>query len=184
MSPSGGVALRAVEPSDLDALFDAATTPDVGDRWRYRDGVPTQAAFAADLESGTFGECAIVCRRTDQAALGLVHAYGTDAHAGRCYVGAMARPASLGTGLLVFGMALFIERLFAERPMRMVHFQIYDFNRRFVDGLVRAGARLDGVLKDDLCWGNRYHDQYVVTFTREAWDAGPRQRLVRRGMVA
>jgi RimJ/RimL family protein N-acetyltransferase len=170
------IGLRPLVPADYPELYRWVTTEGVGDRWRYPGEPPTEAEFVNGLWLGVLEQSMIV--RTGQAEpIGLVSSYAADIRSGTCYLALVTSPQFLGTATSLFGAMLFIDQLFRDWPLRMLHLQAYSFNISKLSSLIGRVAHIDGIMRADLDWKGTLHDQYLMTIERSRWDATVGQRL-------
>ncbi|CAN5580375.1 hypothetical protein BH20ACT2_BH20ACT2_09520 [soil metagenome] len=176
------VRLRALHQSDFDFLYQLAADEQVGFRWRTRGLTPAPDAFLALVWAGVDVQFVIVDQRTERL-IGLVSAYGADAHAGHVRLAMMAVPDVMRTGWIIEAAILFIDYLFAVMNLRKIYFDVPGFNYDTSLGRLGKWFRTEGTLKDHNYFGGRHWDQHILALYREDWvELGPRAAaFTRRG---
>jgi RimJ/RimL family protein N-acetyltransferase len=181
----GRVALRAVVPDDYERLYQWASTPGTGDRWRFPNVVPSYDDFVAQLWAGVL-EQAMACSATTGEPMGLLTAYNADLRSGSCYVALVQDPQFRHSGALLVGAGLFLNELFGDwGTLRFVRVEYFSYNESVFGRLLTTVAELDGVLRDDLLWDGVLYDRILGSISREAWRQGlggrVRDRVARYG---
>jgi hypothetical protein len=170
------VRLRPLRPDDMPFLYDAATDPAEGYRWRLRGRTISPEAFHQYLHDGVLAQF-IVETLDERAPIGLVMAYNHVPDGGHCAIGLQRALPGLGRGgEMIEGMILFIGHVVRSFDIRKMWFDLPEYNEYLVPdggGLLTFEGRLrefyyyDGKLWDRLYYSlsaERFRD-----FERKLW---------------
>lgn len=169
------VSLRAIVPSDLDFLFALTTDPRLIDRWRFRGAPPNPDDFYQLLWQGVLAQY-LVTRTDSGAPVGLVCAY--DYHpSGRAYLAALEHPELIRSGLILEGVALFLDYVFRRWDLHTLYIETLDLSfDDFASNRLGLFERV-GRLKQHHFYDGRYQDLHVFRLQRSTWlDSGQRIR--------
>jgi RimJ/RimL family protein N-acetyltransferase len=168
-----GVRLRGVTPADVPWMFKVETHPSV--IWRFRLGgkAPSMGQYQGLVFDNTLDQ-AIIMPSKGRQPLGFVYANSYDASNGTAEFGLVADPDHAGSGLVLHGAMLFLDRLFRQFSLRKLVSELVEFNRdQFANGegvedfagLFSFETRYDSYyfLK------GRYWDRYHLAIFRDDW---------------
>jgi len=168
-----GVTLRPVTRNDLPWMFQLETDPSI--IWRFRLG--GRAKSIDEYENIAFSQVlaqAIVVSNADASPIGLVYADKYDPTNGTAEFGLVAHPNSTGTGLVLHGMLLFIDRLFEQFSLRKLVGESLEFNiGQFANGT--GMEDFSGVFSIETVFpafyflDGRYWDRFQIAIFREDW---------------
>src|SRR5208337_2133785 len=111
------VELRPLQVQDNPLLYSALLTADSSWRGRYRNAPASPEAFQRFIWKDVLCQY-IVARTRPRAPVGLVSCDRASLRAGVAYLTIVAFPAFRQTGLLLAGVDLFIDMLFADYNLR------------------------------------------------------------------
>ena len=106
-----------------------------------------------------------------ETTIGYVHNYDFSLIDGHCKLSVYIQPAYRQTGLGGIAAALFMQRLFAEYPLRKLYSAIYEYNAESLRSNLAAGFQEEGVLRDYRYYNGAYHDLYYLSITREQFQS-------------
>ncbi len=67
-------------------------------------------------------------------------------------------------------LTLFLDFLFNELGLRKVKLNVFSFNSRAIRCYEKCGFSLDGINREELFRGGRYHDNLAMSITSEAFN--------------
>jgi RimJ/RimL family protein N-acetyltransferase/acyl carrier protein len=161
------VRLARVSPHHVGLLYEMATDPRTGFRWRFRGATPSPDEFTTTLWEGVLAQ--FVMEETSSSRLiGQVVAYDAQPGNGHCHVAFLSDDAATGTGLALEGAGLFVAYLFQHWPFRKLYAEVPDFTlSSFAGGLGRY-FELEGTLREHAFFGGRWWDVHIIAVYRSA----------------
>jgi RimJ/RimL family protein N-acetyltransferase len=163
----GRIALAPVTPDTHQFLYYLATTRN-GWRWRYRGVTPQYETFVNQLHADVLSHFVVLLKEPLER-IGYVVAYSPDFRSQHAYYGTVFAEQHVGHGLGAEATLAFIQFVFATWPMRRIYTELPEFN---ADGMTERATSfldLDATLRDYHFFAGRYWDQYIYSFSREAW---------------
>jgi len=132
--------------------------------------------FAATFQQGILRDF-MLKEAGSERLIGYVWSYNYAPDNGTCYVGMIVRPDVIGTvAWYLEGLALFLDFLFANWPLRKVWFEALEHSaEQFQHGLARVGTH-EGRLREVAWYGDRYEDMLYWSITRQQWQESPLSR--------
>ena len=170
-----GVRLRGVTPADVPWMFKVETHPSV--IWRFRLGgkAPSMGQYQGLVFDNTLDQ-AIIMPSQGRQPLGFVYATNYDASNGTAEFGLVADPENAGSGLVLHGAMLFLDRLFRQFSLRKLVSELVEFNRdQFANG--EGVEDFAGVFSFETRYDSyyflkgRYWDRYHLAIFRDDWFA-------------
>jgi len=164
------VRLRPLLPRDSLPLYRLTLSESQYFRHRYRGATPSFDEFQRDLYRDVLAQFIVERRSPPPAALGLVSAHGFNAKNGIAYLSVMAFPRAQRSGLVCFGIELFVEHLFRCWPIRKLFVEIVEMNLpQFLSarGLI---FQEEGRLTAFEYYNEAYWDLIIGSITREGWE--------------
>jgi RimJ/RimL family protein N-acetyltransferase len=163
-------ASRPLVASDLPFLHALVLDPAVGSTLRYQGATPSFDDFARRAWDGVLGQW-IVTVASSGEPLGVVVVSSPDFRNGYAFLSVIARPSTVGSGVMMDGVASVLAHVFSCWPFRQLYFEAAEENfRQFSSGLGRFFVQ-EGCRRQQLFAGNRYQDVFLLTLTRTAWEA-------------
>lgn len=162
------VFLRPITPDDYRLLRIAETSGELGVRWRFRGASVSPEAWARTIWDGSLAQY-IVARREKGAPIGVVSAYRANFHDGHACVAAAKFDLENPQPLLMIGVALFIDYVFACWNFEKLYFEVAEYN------LAQFGSGLDSLLDEEgrlrghYWYGNHRWDQVILALYRKKW---------------
>lgn len=163
------VRLRAVVPTDFDAIYAASVNPKSGFRWRFNGATPSPETVAQSLWQSTLCQF-IVEGVVDRSRYGLVTAYDADFSNGFASLGLLRLSDRKPRGETFEGLFHIIEYLFATWNFRKLYFEVPGFNEAQLVGLDQEIAIEEGRFRDHLYWNNKWWDMITLALYREQWE--------------
>jgi hypothetical protein len=122
----GLVLLRSLRPRDFDTLYALLAVPESSLRGRTRGRTPSPEEFRQSFWANVFVQFAVEDRSSHEF-LGVVTSYNVSHRNGTGYLLLTGIPAAFRRGLLMRGMVLLIDYLFANWPLRKLYFESPEF---------------------------------------------------------
>ncbi|MHB8290015.1 MAG: phosphopantetheine-binding protein [Acidimicrobiales bacterium] len=160
------VGLRPLLPEDYRWLYALETAEEVGFRWRYGGTVPPFEVFAREIHAGVHAQF-VVCPRGRSEPLGLVLAYQANMRSGTVYVGVVMAARTVGSGIGIEAVGLFMNYLFSTWSFRKVYFEALEFTYEAFASATPELVKVEGVLGEDHFYQGRYFDKYILSISRE-----------------
>jgi hypothetical protein len=157
--------LELVLPEDIPNLYRLCCASEAGIYWRYRGTTPSPSDFAASLWVGVVSQYKVVERSTG-ALVGLVVLYDHCGHHAK--VGVVCGDESVGSGLVIEGVAQLIRHAFRARPYIKLYFESSSI--LFPSSAERLLER-EGILKAYVHQDGHYSDVTIYSLSRSTWDA-------------
>ncbi|MGH9090307.1 MAG: GNAT family N-acetyltransferase [Acidimicrobiales bacterium] len=170
-----GVRLRAVVPADVPWMFKVETHPSV--IWRFRLGgkAPSIGQYQGLVFDNTLDQ-AVIMPSQGRQPLGFVYASKYDPSNGTAEFGLVADPENPGSGLVLHGAMLFLDRLFRQFSLRKLVSELMEFNRdQFANG--EGAEDFGGMFSFETRFDSyyylkgRYWDRYHLAIFRDNWFA-------------
>jgi hypothetical protein len=162
------VFLRQIQPEDYRLIRAADGGGDLAVRWRFRGSSSSPEQWAQSLWRGVLVQYLVVGLH-DPTPLGLVAVYNANFQDGYAYLAAERFGARRATPLMVFGLALFIDYVFACWDFHKLYLEVAEYNvGQFQSGIGRLfteEARLGG----HIWYGERRWDQLILALYRDTW---------------
>lgn len=156
------VTLRTPRNEDLGFLYELATDPEVGPRWRFRGAIPREANFANRLWEGVLAQFVIEGARSGEA-IGLVSAYGANLVSGTANAGVVLAPWRTGKGYGIEAFILFAEYLFGTYRLRKLYLESPEFNMGQFKAALGRYLHIEGCLKAHEYYAGQLFDSYILT---------------------
>lgn len=158
--------LRPIVQGDTNFLYELATNPESGYRWRYRGNVPPVERFAAELwQQGVLAQF-VVTETTSGMPRGLVVCYQADILQGHAYVAAVFSHEAIRGGSPVLAVALFIEYLFKIHPMRKLYMEVPGWNMSQISSGLGTYFHEEARLRKHEYYSGKYWDKHVLAVYR------------------
>jgi acyl carrier protein len=171
-----GVALRPVLPGDHRELRSIELSEHNLTRWRFAGEVPSPEEYRRLLWSGVL-EQRVVTRSSSPSPIGLVNAHRADLRSGTAWLGVVERQDLHGQGLGMAGLAMFVDWLFDQWPLRHLHAEVHEDNlgqfESVLDGFANVAGRLRARFRDE----GAGRDAVLVTIARDMWLSTARMRI-------
>ena len=167
---SANVRLRTLTPADFGPLYEAATAPSSGARWRFRGKTPSPEMFQATLFDNVLAQF-VVAGRNRSDCIGLVVAYNPDLACGHAAFGFYrVNCPSAPRGAMMEGAGLFIQYCFDSWPLRKIFIELPSYNGFLIETLVRLGVvKHEGKLCDYYFHNGKYCDLEHYSIARTTW---------------
>lgn len=174
--------IRSLRPGDAGALHRFMSDPEVAHLlFEEKSGaVPGALALAASiwLASLTFRpEWAILDER--QRFIGVVRLWRiSDRNRSAMLTIFIGERSHWGQGYGSDALRLVLREAFGPLDLHRVELHVFDFNRRAIRSYEKVGFVQEGVRRQALLRGTRYHDILVMGITREEFAARERERRI------
>jgi len=171
-----GVSLRPINETLVPWMFALETDPAV--IWRFRLGgiTPSFDQYKRFMFANILDQAVIVDSQDEDKKIGFVYADKFDFANGTAEIGLVASSESKGSGLILHGMLLFIDRLFRQYPIRKLVGEMLEFNA--VQFAAKEGpedfsllVRFESKCPSYYYLAGRYWDRYQIGIFREDWIA-------------
>lgn len=165
-------ALRPLQPSDIEGLYQSAMDPETGYRYRFRGKTVSIEEFRHSLYEGVLAQFVVVSVDGQPTPIGLVSAYNADLANGHAYIAMLrARPTRhVSRGAMMEGAARFVQYCFDTWPIRKIYMEVPEYNLTLIDTLMDARIAVEeGRLTDYLFHEGRFYDQVVASISRPTW---------------
>jgi RimJ/RimL family protein N-acetyltransferase len=170
-----GVRLRAVTPADVAWMFKVETHPSI--IWRFRLGgkAPSIGQYQGLVFDNTLDQ-AVIMPTHGREPLGFIYAAKYDPSNATADFGLVADPDNPGSGLVLHGALLFVDRLFRQFSLRKLVSELVEFNRdQFANG--EGAEDFAGMFSFETRYESyyflkgRYWDRYHLAIFRDNWFA-------------
>jgi RimJ/RimL family protein N-acetyltransferase len=162
------VVLRHVLPDDYRFLRAAELSGDLAVRWRFRGASVSPDQWSQHFWQNTLAVFLVIGAK-DPTPLGLVVAYRPSFQDGHACLGAetflTARPAPL----MVFGLALFIDYVFACWNFHKLYMEVAEYNLPQFKSSIGRFVEVEGRLRKHLWYDGRAWDQLFLALYRDRW---------------
>ncbi len=151
--------------------------------YRQRGRVVSPAAFSERLWSNTLCQMAVRRPLPDGRLLGVVAAYDGNMRNGSAWIAVAISPDRTGTSDAGEALALFLEFVFNNWPVRVLYAQLPSYNEScFSSGLDRYFTKVGCLAKHELLMGELW-DHSLVAVTAQQWSrvGTPMARRLRTG---
>ncbi len=163
------VKLRAVVPSDYDAIYLASVDPARGFRWRFKGETPSPEDVIGSMWRGIQAQF-IVTAVDAEVPIGLVVCYQASLANGTAYIGFQRLLWDRGASGETFeGMLHFVEFLFRTWPLRKLYAEVPGYNMDGVWGGKPTIFTEEGRLHDNEFHSNKLWDLSILTLDRDSW---------------
>jgi acyl carrier protein len=163
------VQLRPVTPADYGFLYEMATSPIQGYRWRFRAGQPLFDDFVRTIGQGVLVQF-LIMSADGKRRLGLVVCYRADFRNRNAYIALQAVSDAMGQGWVLNAGALFMNYLFSWYEFE----KLYAESPEFVISSFLSGVGGDFVqeacFKDHERYMGRAWNSYVFAYYRSTWE--------------
>lgn len=163
---NGLYTLRPVAQADTPFLYDLATQPNTGFRWRYRGNVPPIERFASEIWQASVLSQFVVVSASSGLACGLVVCYQADLVNGHAYIGAVFKDEAVRTGVPAAAVRLFVRYLFKIHPMRKLYFEVPGWNMDRLASGIGSVFQEEGCLHQHDYYDGQYWDKYILAVYR------------------
>ena len=162
------VLLRLIIPEDYRFLRVAELSGDLGVRWRFRGSTASPEQWSQSLWQSTLAQYLVV-RTDDPTPLGLVAAYRANFQDGHAYLAAETFGGRRPAPVMLFGVALFIDYLFACWNFHKLYLEVVEYNMdQFESGIGRL-FDVEGRLRHHVWYDGRRWDQLLLALYRDTW---------------
>lgn len=158
--------LRPVMQSDTSFLYELATRPETGYRWRYRGTVPPIERFASEIWQNTVLAQFVVVAASSGQAQGLVVCYQADMVNGHASIGAAFSQEVESVGLPATAVGLFIQYLFRVYPFRKLYLEVPGWNMAQIASGVGSYFHDEGRLRGHDYYDGKYWDKHILAMYR------------------
>ena len=162
------VRIRPVRPADYPFLYELAVDPVEGHRWRYRGSQPSYEEFVQRFRDGVLANF-IVEAISSGARVGYVACYRADFRNQYAYIAVQGRLESYRTHVLVDGLGLFIDLLFANYGFRKLYAECPEFNVSQVRSCIGRQACEEGRLRDHEIFRGQAWDLHILAVYGDQW---------------
>jgi acyl carrier protein len=161
--------VRSVQGEDWGWIRDQmwATMPFLVDR--YNNVIPTAEQFASDFSAAALA-IGVVCRSGATERVGVVAATGYSSH-GHAYLLASESTSWLGTGLVIDGLAVFIDGLFRQWPLHHLFAEVLEEDLHKFRDRTHSYFEVVARLRDHHFVDGRWTDQYILRVARSVWQS-------------
>ncbi len=173
------MSLRPIRAADYEMIRLAELSDDLGVRWRHRGATPSPEAFAQRLWAGVLAQYLVVAHH-DQHVVGLVSGYNADLASGTCWVGFARFDDAEHSPLLVEGVVLLVDHLFAHWPFRKLYGETIGFNLASLRNPLSRLLVEEGRLRQHIFAGGTHWDLHYLALYRPTWDEWRGRLLPRR----
>lgn len=167
----GMYTLRPISQADHQFLYNLATRPDTGFRWRYRGTVPPIERFVSELWQSTVLAQFVAADASSGAPQGLVVCYQADLVGGHAYVGAVFSQEARRTGVPATAVVLFIDYLFKIHPVRKLYFEVPGWNMTQIASGIGSYFEEEACLRLHDYYDGKYWNKYLLAVHRTNWTA-------------
>ncbi|MCM1060669.1 MAG: GNAT family N-acetyltransferase [Eubacterium sp.] len=102
--------------------------------------------------------------------LGYVHNYDFSLVDGHCKLVVYIIPECRETGIGSMAAITFMDKLFAEYPLRKLYSTIYDYNKESLKSNLAAGFTEEGILRDYRYYDGGYHNIHYLSISRDDFE--------------
>lgn len=179
------VRLRPVLPRDIELMYTAATSPERGQRWRFRGETPSYDQFQAQMWNNQ--RCHFIAE-VGERPFAYFAGYDLSLKSRHCYLAILSLSGSPTEGRVFLGSFLFIEHLFRSFELRKLYIEVAGYNLDTVLGGPQTLFDIEGVLTNHEEWHGQLWDNYIGAVSRARWDefavnwrawcAASRERLI------
>jgi acyl carrier protein len=173
---NGHVYLKPIAPSDYPLLQMLETVGDPAPRWRHRGVTPSPDQWAQVFWAGALVQFMVVGVQSNKP-IGRVVIYQPNFQDGYAYFAAMRFEPRDRSPLMVLGISLFLEYVFAYWAFDKLYMEVPEYNLdQFASGLGRF-FQVEGRLRRHFRMGGRCWDQLILALYRaDAIEHGERLR--------
>jgi RimJ/RimL family protein N-acetyltransferase len=169
-----GVVLRALEESDVDALYTIFGDAEVARYWiRPAFGCRHEAQEFFDEIRAGFAERSLfqwgIVAAGAEAVVGTCTLYAFDRDAWRCEIGFALARSAWGRGTAARAVATVLDFAFDELGVHRVEADVDPRNERSLSLLGRLGFEREGLLRERYCVGGELQDAVMLGLLRGAW---------------
>lgn len=169
MAEGKRVRLRPVRQSDYSWLYEVATSPEAGVRWRYRGATPSPEGFMTSLWEGVLAQFVVESIETSEP-LGLVVSYGHSARGLNAYVAVLSAASAAGSGRVLEGAFLLLDHVFSTWNLTKIYLEVPGFNLDQFGSLAELGFVEEARLRDHEWHDGRTWDHYTFALYRTGWE--------------
>jgi RimJ/RimL family protein N-acetyltransferase len=174
-----GVELRAIEASDVDALYTIFGDAEVARYWSRPAFTDRQQAlgFYAEICEGFAGRSLFqwgIVEGDGRNLLGTCTLYAFDGAPWRCEIGFALGRGAWGRGIATRGVAVALGFAFEALGVHRVEADVDPRNARSLRLLERLGFRREGLLRERYCVGGEVQDALMLGLLRDEWPNEPR----------
>jgi len=162
------VRLRQILPRDYEVLYQIATSPSAGYRWRLRALTPAPEEFPQMFWKNVLVQFAIT-DHVSNIPRGVVTAYSSNNRDGWVYIAVVVDDPSSGTGRGLEASAMMISHLFTNWSFRKVYAEVPDFNLPVLGRTLTRFMQLEGTCREHMYYGAKYWDVHTFSVTRTEW---------------
>jgi len=161
------VRLRPVLPRDIELMYTAATSPERGQRWRFRGETPSFEHFQAQMWNNQ--RCHFIAEAGERP-FAYFAGYDLSLKSRHCYLAILSLSGRPTEGRVFLGSFLFIEHLFRSFELRKLYIEVAGYNLDAVLGGPQTLFDIEGVLREHEEWHGQLWDNYIGAVSRERWD--------------
>jgi len=163
------VRLRPVSQADYAWLYETATSPEAGVRWRYRGATPSPESFMGSLWESVLCQYVVESQETREPQ-GLVVAYGHSSRGMHAYVAVLASPDAVGSGRALEGAFLLLDHVFSTWNLGKVYLEVPGFNLSQFGSLTGLGFVEEARLRDHEWHDGKMWDHFTFALYRSSWN--------------
>ena len=170
------IELRVPDDDDIAAMWRIESAGDIWTTWRAGGSTIGLEEFRSNFWTGVLAQWVVVSSAAPQHLRGLVVFYDYNAWDGYCRAGYCSYT-PLGVTAAA-GLAMAIDRIFDDLPLRKVYFDTVGANRPTPGGTMSRFCRKEGTVREYGFVGGEWTDLEVWSIDRDTWVREPR-RLIR-----
>ncbi|MDH4146528.1 MAG: GNAT family N-acetyltransferase [Acidimicrobiia bacterium] len=160
--------LRPVHQADYAWLYSIECDPTIGVWWRWGGSTPSPEQFAQALWQNVLLQL-VVTSMDDSEVVGVVNAHNADFVSGFAHLGLLATPEYREYGVLFDGLALIIDFLFSNWPLRKLYAEVAEYSLSSFGNSLSKFALTEAVYREKIYRMGRYWDQHVLVLDRDHW---------------
>lgn len=160
------VYLRPVTAKDYPFLQRVEMSTDLLFRWRLRGATPSPEQWVQMVWHQVLAQFMVMSRQRDKP-IGLVSIYRPNFQDGYAYLSAARLDPSRSSPLMVLGVSLFAQYVFACWNFRKLYMEVPEFNWPQLASGVGRYFELEGRQRDHFYFDGRYWDQLTLAVYRE-----------------
>lgn len=170
------VNLRPQRKEDADLIVKYQSDPDVVDNYYMGPNIPPIKEFVNHwFEKGMEHKdsFAFAIENEEGLYIGGCHTMQLNWKNGITYFAIyIGHPDYRNKGYGTEALKLFLNFLFNELGLRKVKLNVFSFNKRAIRSYEKCGFKVEGVNRKELYRNSQYHDNYVMSITRDEFNGG------------
>jgi RimJ/RimL family protein N-acetyltransferase/acyl carrier protein len=164
------VFLKAVTPDDYLLLQLVETSSEVAPRWRFRGATPSPEQWSQALWQGVLAQFVVVAK-SDARPVGFVSAFQASFQDGHARVAALKFDQSRRSPLMMMGLAVFLDYVFACWDLRKLYVELPEYNFAPIASGTGRVFEVEARLRDHSFLAGELWDELVLAIYRDAWRA-------------